>query len=128
MMLVLSRKKSECVVVGGVGKIFIVEIRNDKVRFGLEFPSDVIIHREEVLDEIKNEMRKQMPSLLMAEQDAVIDFLIAEIEFEASERRRQEKSDAALAALSKVGDVTLEINREKWEVSATTSGCVAIRE
>lgn len=47
-MLVLSRKKHEVIVVGGDIKIYVVEIRGDKVRLGIEAPGDVPVDREEV--------------------------------------------------------------------------------
>lgn len=61
-MLVISRKKNETVLVNpGTPNqitIVVVEIRGDKVRFGLEAPKDVVIHRQEVYDAIKrNEER-----------------------------------------------------------------------
>lgn len=47
-MLVLSRKKSEGIVINNDIKIIIVEIRGDKVRLGVEAPTEVPVHREEV--------------------------------------------------------------------------------
>ena len=42
-MLVLSRKKDEAIVIGDDIKVFIVDIRGDKVRLGIEAPSDVSV-------------------------------------------------------------------------------------
>jgi carbon storage regulator len=47
-MLVLSRKKSESIVVNDSIVITVVEIRGDKVRLGIEAPREVPIHRSEV--------------------------------------------------------------------------------
>ena len=47
-MLVLSRKKSERIIIDDSIKITVVEIRGDKVRLGIEAPSNVPVHREEV--------------------------------------------------------------------------------
>lgn len=48
-MLVLSRKKSETIVINNHEvTITVVEIRGDKVRLGVEAPKDVSIHRGEV--------------------------------------------------------------------------------
>jgi carbon storage regulator len=49
-MLVLSRKKSESIVIGRQGEIEVkvVEVRGDKVRLGIEAPGDVPVHRREV--------------------------------------------------------------------------------
>jgi len=53
MMLVLSRKKDEKIVIGDNISIMIVEIRGDKVRLGIEAPREVSVHRREVYDAIK---------------------------------------------------------------------------
>ena len=52
-MLVLSRKKSETIVIGDDIVITVVEVRGDKVRLGIEAPKDVPVHRREVYDAIK---------------------------------------------------------------------------
>ena len=54
-MLVLSRKKSEEVVVGDSIRVVIVEVRGDLVRLGIEAPRDVPVHRSEVYDAIQRE-------------------------------------------------------------------------
>ena len=57
-MLVLSRKKNEAIIIGDkaklgfVIKVVVVEIRGDKVRLGIEAPSDVPAHRQEVYEAI----------------------------------------------------------------------------
>ncbi len=48
-MLVLSRMKDECVMVGRYVRIRVVDIRGDKVRLGIQAPDAVEVHREEVL-------------------------------------------------------------------------------
>jgi carbon storage regulator len=52
-MLVLSRKKNECIVIDDKITITVVEIRGDKVRLGIEAPTTVPVHREEVFDAIR---------------------------------------------------------------------------
>jgi carbon storage regulator len=52
-MLVLSRKKNESIVINNDIAIFVVEIRGDKVRLGVEAPKEVPVHRREVYDAIK---------------------------------------------------------------------------
>jgi len=50
-MLVLSRKRSERIVIaGGEIVLTIVEIRGDKVRVGISAPKDISVHRGEVQD------------------------------------------------------------------------------
>lgn len=53
LMLVLSRKKNESIVIDERIVITVVEIRGDKVRLGIEAPRDVAIHRQEVYDALK---------------------------------------------------------------------------
>lgn len=52
-MLVLSRKRDEKIVIGDRIVITVVEVRGDKVRLGIEAPSDVPVHRQEVYDAIR---------------------------------------------------------------------------
>lgn len=54
-MLVLSRKRSESVVIGDQVRIYVVEIRGDKVRLGIEAPRNVPVHRREIYDAIKRD-------------------------------------------------------------------------
>lgn len=51
-MLVLSRKKNESIRIGDDITLVVVEIRGDKVRLGIEAPTDVSVHRTEVYDAI----------------------------------------------------------------------------
>lgn len=47
-MLVLTRKVGERIHIGDGIVVTVVRIQNDKVRVGIEAPSSVAIHREEV--------------------------------------------------------------------------------
>lgn len=51
-MLVLSRKKNEMIVINNDITIVVVDIRGDKVRLGIQAPSNVPVHRREVYDAI----------------------------------------------------------------------------
>lgn len=53
-MLILTRKRKECIVCGKNGEIkfFIVEINKNQVRIGIEAPKDIPVHREEVFNRI----------------------------------------------------------------------------
>ena len=58
-MLVLSRKKSEQILIGDNVVVTVVDIRGDKVRLGVECPKEVPVHRREVYDAIqRNEKPK----------------------------------------------------------------------
>lgn len=50
-MLVLTRKKNEAIVIGDA-VITVVEIRDDKVRLGVQCPMHMPVHRKEVYDAI----------------------------------------------------------------------------
>ena len=50
-MLVLSRKRSEKIVINNDITITIVEIRGDKVRLGIDAPKEIPVHRQEVFDQ-----------------------------------------------------------------------------
>lgn len=52
-MLVLTRKRDEKITIGDRIVITVVEVRGDKVRIGIEAPTDVPVHRSEVYDAIK---------------------------------------------------------------------------
>lgn len=48
-MLVLSRRVGEVVVIGGVGRVTVLGVKNNgDVRIGFDFPPDVSIFREEI--------------------------------------------------------------------------------
>ena len=52
-MLVLSRKRSEQIVIAENIVITVVEIRGDKVRLGIEAPVEIPVHRKEVYEAIQ---------------------------------------------------------------------------
>ena len=58
-MLVLSRKQTECIIVGGAGgsqmlvKVTVIGITNGVVKLGFDATPDVPIHRFEVFERIK---------------------------------------------------------------------------
>ncbi len=54
-MLVLSRQRDESVVIGDNIVVTIVDIRGDKVRLGIEAPTQVPVHRREVYEAIQRE-------------------------------------------------------------------------
>lgn len=47
-MLVLTRKPQEEIVIGGVVRVVVVEVRGGKVRLGVEAPREVAVNRAEV--------------------------------------------------------------------------------
>lgn len=51
-MLILSRKTDEKIVIGGNITVTVIELRGNKVRIGIDAPSDVTVHRQEIQEEI----------------------------------------------------------------------------
>ncbi len=54
-MLVLSRHRDESIMIGDDIVITIVDIRGDKVRIGIQAPTQVPVHRQEIYDAIQRE-------------------------------------------------------------------------
>ncbi len=54
-MLVLSRRQGQAIVIGDNVIVRIVELKGDQVRLGIDAPRSVIVHREEVAEEIRQE-------------------------------------------------------------------------
>jgi carbon storage regulator len=57
-MLVLSRHRDESIIIGDDIVVTIVDIRGDKVRLGIEAPTDIPVHRQEVYEAIQRENKK----------------------------------------------------------------------
>ncbi|MCP4506943.1 MAG: carbon storage regulator CsrA [Fuerstiella sp.] len=54
-MLVLSRKKSESIVINDDVVVTVIEVRGDKVRLGITAPREIPVHRKEVVDAMVRE-------------------------------------------------------------------------
>jgi carbon storage regulator len=54
-MLVLSRQRDESIIIGDNIVVTIVDIRGDKVRLGINAPTDIPVHRQEVYEAIQRE-------------------------------------------------------------------------
>lgn len=54
-MLVLSRHRDESIIIGDNIVITVVDVRGDKVRLGIDAPTDIPVHRQEVYDAIQRE-------------------------------------------------------------------------
>ena len=53
-MLVLTRKKNEKIVIDENIIITIVDVRGDKVRIGIDAPDHILIHRQEIFEQLQN--------------------------------------------------------------------------
>ncbi len=56
-MLVLSRQRDQTIMIGDDVEITVVDIRGDKVRLGINAPTEIPVHRKEVYEAIKRENR-----------------------------------------------------------------------
>ena len=57
-MLVLSRHRDESIIIGNNIVVTIVDIRGDKVRLGIDAPTEIPVHRREVYEAIQRENLK----------------------------------------------------------------------
>jgi carbon storage regulator len=53
-MLVLTRRRDEAIIIGDDIVVSVVDIRDDKVRLGIQSPAEVPVHRREVYDAIRS--------------------------------------------------------------------------
>lgn len=60
-MLVLSRQRDESIIISNNIVITVVEIRGDKVRLGIDAPSEIPVHRQEVYEAIQRENGLEPP-------------------------------------------------------------------
>jgi len=54
-LLVLTRKPGEALMLSDEMKITVLEVKGKQVRLGIEAPSDVPVHREEIYQRIEAE-------------------------------------------------------------------------
>lgn len=59
-MLILSRKSGESIVIDGRIHIKIVRVEGEVVKIGIEAPSDVPVHRQEVYEEIQRSNKQAL--------------------------------------------------------------------
>lgn len=58
-MLVLSRSKSESIIIGDDIEVVVVNINGNRVRLGITAPKEVSVHRREIYEAIQT--KKQQP-------------------------------------------------------------------
>jgi carbon storage regulator len=52
IVLVLTRKRNESIIIGDDVRVTVVDIRGDQVKIGIEAPRSVSVHREEIYRQI----------------------------------------------------------------------------
>jgi carbon storage regulator len=57
-MLVLSRHRDESIIIGDNIVVTIVDVRGDKVRLGIDAPTEIPVHRQEIYEAIKRENQR----------------------------------------------------------------------
>lgn len=62
-MLILTRKLGECITIGDEIRVSVLGIRGRQVRLGIEAPSNVVVHREEIYVKIQEENRKALKTI-----------------------------------------------------------------
>ena len=62
-MLILTRRLGESINIGDNIKVSVLGVSGRQVRLGIDAPSDVVVHREEVYVRIQEENRKASKSL-----------------------------------------------------------------
>jgi carbon storage regulator len=65
-MLVVTRRRSEAIVIGDGIEVRVVRIGKDEVRLGITAPPHVSVHRREVYEEIRRE--NQSAAALLADR------------------------------------------------------------
>lgn len=58
-MLVLTRRLGESLIIGQDIKVTILAVRGNQVRFGIQAPAHIAIHREEVYQRIQKAFEEE---------------------------------------------------------------------
>jgi len=62
-VLILTRKLGESITIGDDVRVSVLGIRGRQVRIGIEAPSNVVVHREEIYVKVQEENRKASGTL-----------------------------------------------------------------
>jgi len=77
-VLVLTRKIGEVITIGDSIKIHIQEVKGNQVKLGIQAPSDIPVHREEIYAKIQKENFKAVRSCL-EDVDKLLEALPPEV-------------------------------------------------
>lgn len=116
-MLVLSRQRDESIMIGDNIVVTIVEIRGDKVRLGINAPTEIPVHRQEVYEAIQrnNEAGRQVTTPGEVHRDQKAADTYKRIRTLAEQRRPKEVDDEGRALEEiKAGDMVV-LTREAIE-------------
>ena len=59
MMLILTRRVGETLMIGDEVTVTVLGVKGNQVRIGVNAPRDVTVHREEIYERIKQEQQAQ---------------------------------------------------------------------
>jgi carbon storage regulator len=59
-MLILSRRVGESVMIGQDVIVTVMGVKGSQIRLGIKAPTTVAVHREEIFERIKLELRAQL--------------------------------------------------------------------
>lgn len=62
-MLILTRKLGESITIGDEIRVSVLGIRGRQVRIGIDAPSNIVVHREEIYVKVQEENRKASGTL-----------------------------------------------------------------
>lgn len=74
-MLVLTRKVGESIIIDKDIILSILEAKGDKIRVGIEAPSDIKVYRKEIYDEIKNANISASVTKRVKKLDKIVDLI-----------------------------------------------------
>lgn len=63
-MLILTRKIGEAVMIGNDVKITVLHVKGSQIRLGIDAPSSVSVHREEIFSKIQSSHLTQAISIV----------------------------------------------------------------
>lgn len=86
-MLILTRKLGESIAIGDNIKVSVLGIHGRQVRIGIEAPTDVIVHREEIYLKVQEENRKASKSI-KDDLANVVKLLRDKLKGKSSEQKR----------------------------------------
>lgn len=58
-MLILTRRAGESFMIGDDVKVVIIEKRGNQIRVGIEAPTDIGVHRQEIYNRIQQDKKRK---------------------------------------------------------------------